>query len=107
MSNTLDWPDGYWTMLIGIVQSVIIDCWSLTKELSELIDRAVNDRTIAKSMEEFFKIKYLVVPTFYTLPKVLKSIEEPPGRPIISGINSPIPNPKCEHICGLFFETTC
>lgn len=43
---------------------------------------------ITKKEFDFMKIDYPTKPVIYTLPKIHKNLEQPPGRPIISGIGS-------------------
>ncbi len=43
---------------------------------------------LTKKEFDFLKIEYPIIPTFYTLPKIHKSLENPPGRPIVSRIGS-------------------
>ncbi|CAH2283313.1 Hypothetical predicted protein, partial [Pelobates cultripes] len=37
---------------------------------------------------EFLNVKFPKIPVFYVLPKVHKNADNPPGRPIVSGIGS-------------------
>lgn len=43
---------------------------------------------ITKRELDFLKIKNPVISTFYTLPKIHKHLELPPGCPIVAGIGS-------------------
>ncbi|XP_075208158.1 uncharacterized protein LOC142313057 [Anomaloglossus baeobatrachus] len=43
---------------------------------------------ISKKELDFLSVRSPVVPTFYMLPKVHKSLLKPPGRPIVAGIGS-------------------
>ncbi|CAJ0961209.1 unnamed protein product [Ranitomeya imitator] len=55
-------------------------------QLERLLSRAWIQGIINKKDLDFLSTSYPVVPTFYMLPKVHKSITRPPGRPIVSGI---------------------
>ncbi|XP_069601416.1 uncharacterized protein [Ranitomeya imitator] len=54
--------------------------------LDRLLKNAHAQNIINKRELDFLTVKHPVVPTFYMLPKVYKSVTEPPGRPIVSGI---------------------
>lgn len=57
-------------------------------EFLELLDMAKTNNVIDKPTWKFLQISFPVTPTFYALPKIHKHATNPPGRPIISGINS-------------------
>ncbi|CAJ0933919.1 unnamed protein product [Ranitomeya imitator] len=57
-------------------------------QLEEIIYSALDNNTITKKEADFLTTPTPVIPTFYALPKVHKSLVEPPGRPIVSGIGS-------------------
>uniref|UniRef100_A0A8C5MLR3 Reverse transcriptase domain-containing protein n=1 Tax=Leptobrachium leishanense TaxID=445787 RepID=A0A8C5MLR3_9ANUR len=57
-------------------------------ELGNLLEEAVNIGIITKENFDFLYPKYPLTQIFYFLPKVHKNIRSPPGRPIISGIDS-------------------
>ncbi|KAM5191587.1 WD repeat-containing protein 64 [Mantella aurantiaca] len=56
-------------------------------DFEKIIFKAHTDTLINIKTWEFLKIKEPKIPTFYALPKTHKSLSNPPGRPIISGIN--------------------
>ncbi|CAJ0945347.1 unnamed protein product [Ranitomeya imitator] len=56
-------------------------------KLDQLIGRAAGRGILNKKEVDFLITDFPVVPTFYLLPNVHKSLENPPGRPIVSGIN--------------------
>lgn len=56
--------------------------------LTDLITEANRLGVIDYNMTEFLSIKFPIVPVFYTLPKILKGIIPPPGRPIVSSFES-------------------
>ncbi|XP_030043886.1 vomeronasal type-2 receptor 26-like [Microcaecilia unicolor] len=43
---------------------------------------------LTKKEKEFLQVKHPVIHTIYMLPKIHKSLENPPGRPIVSGNGS-------------------
>ncbi|XP_077132097.1 uncharacterized protein LOC143787335 [Ranitomeya variabilis] len=55
---------------------------SLDRLLSNVLVRGIID----KKELDYLIVKFPVTPTFYMLPKVHKSLSNPPGRPIVSGI---------------------
>ncbi|OCT84789.1 hypothetical protein XELAEV_18022946mg [Xenopus laevis] len=57
-------------------------------KLFTLVDQARLNVIIDQNTCDFLKVKHPRIPTFYTLPKVHKSIRDPPGRPIVSGCGS-------------------
>ncbi|KAM4016291.1 uncharacterized protein ACNLHF_002679 isoform 2-T3 [Anomaloglossus baeobatrachus] len=63
-------------------------------ELLAILQKAYDEGIIPKSVFEGLIQEHPVTPTIYFLPKIHKSIEQPPGRPIVSGNNS-----LCEPIC--------
>ncbi len=61
----------------------------ITKErLKELLLTAKDIGWISKQEHDFLLCQHPRIPTFYMLPKVHKSLESPPGRPIISSNGS-------------------
>lgn len=61
---------------------------NMKRELSELLDNAKTQNWISKKEYEFLIYQTPRIPSFYMLPKVHKNLENPPGRPIISGNDS-------------------
>ncbi|XP_069609107.1 uncharacterized protein [Ranitomeya imitator] len=57
------------------------------RKLDHLIGQAAGRGTLSKKEVDFLTTEFPVIPTFYLLPKVHKSLVDPPGRPIVSGIN--------------------
>ncbi|XP_077129882.1 uncharacterized protein LOC143785095 [Ranitomeya variabilis] len=55
-------------------------------QLDKLITGAFATGTINKRERDYLITTYPAIPTFYLVPKVHKSIDRPPGRPIISGL---------------------
>lgn len=60
----------------------------LLRELKSILDHGLNDGIISKNQYDFLLPEFPVTPVLYTLPKVHKSLSNPPGRPIVSGTNS-------------------
>ncbi|XP_063306958.1 kinesin-like protein KIFC3 [Pelobates fuscus] len=58
------------------------------KELEDLLTLGKEKEIIDSKIFSYLFLKAPRIPTFYFLPKVHKSATHPPGRPIISGINS-------------------
>lgn len=57
-------------------------------DYTQLIKKAFETKIINKKELEFLTPQNPIMPIYYHLPKVHKSITNPPGRPIISGIGS-------------------
>ncbi|XP_077149389.1 uncharacterized protein LOC143812038 [Ranitomeya variabilis] len=67
--------------------------WVFKEKLDSLIQGAMREGTLNKREADFLLTKYPVVPTFYIMPKVHKSLTLPPGRPIVSGIGGIMERP--------------
>lgn len=52
----------------------------------KLLTAAKNYATISKPEYDFMSAQHPVAPTFYILAKIHKSLENPPGKPIVAGI---------------------
>lgn len=59
-----------------------------TKELKILLDEALLEKVITKNEYYFLYNRHAVTPHFYHIPKIHKSLTNPPGRPIIAGMDS-------------------
>ncbi|XP_063302472.1 extracellular calcium-sensing receptor-like [Pelobates fuscus] len=57
-------------------------------ELKDLLEEALTNNIVDTNIYKFIFQEHPRIPTFYFLPKVHKSKTNPPGRPIISGIDS-------------------
>ncbi|XP_069615962.1 uncharacterized protein [Ranitomeya imitator] len=66
-------------------------------KLDRLLDSAFTMSIINKRERDFMTNHHPRVPTFYLLPKVHKSVQTPPGRPIVSGIGGLLERP-CTYI---------
>lgn len=58
------------------------------RELEKLIDKGFSKDLINKKEKAFLVPMAPRIPVIYFLPKILKSLDNPPGRPIISGLDS-------------------
>lgn len=58
------------------------------KEIHDVLQCLFERGEINKNELDFMKVDHPITPVIYTLPKIHKNIENPPGRPIISGIGS-------------------
>uniref|UniRef100_A0A8C5WDK8 Reverse transcriptase domain-containing protein n=1 Tax=Leptobrachium leishanense TaxID=445787 RepID=A0A8C5WDK8_9ANUR len=82
------------------------------KEINEKIDNYANKGEelgiLSKNESDFLRIKFPKVPIFYYLPKIHKHPVDPPGRPIISSINSPSSNLSqyIDHLLQPFVKST-
>ncbi|XP_053571215.1 uncharacterized protein LOC128661075 [Bombina bombina] len=57
-------------------------------ELLHILNKARKNGIISKKEFDYLYIKFPKIPVFYYIPKSYKNMEDPPGRPIISGIGS-------------------
>lgn len=55
------------------------------KEFYSLVDSAYLYNTINKQTWDYIRASHSSISTFYSLPKIHKDKEHPPGRPIVSG----------------------
>lgn len=69
----------------------------MKRELEEILNNARMQGWITDLEKDFLLNNNPKIPTFYMLPKVHKNLENPPGRPIISGIDS-ISEPPSQYI---------
>lgn len=60
----------------------------LNKSLDRLLSDAKDELILTKEEIPFIKIEGASKPHFYHIPKIHKCLKSPPGRPIISGVNS-------------------
>ncbi|XP_073412618.1 uncharacterized protein [Dendrobates tinctorius] len=56
--------------------------------IDEVLDRYLTLKTIDSKTVTFLKNSNPVIPVFYTLPKIHKSLLKPPGRPIVASTDS-------------------
>lgn len=74
----------------------------IQEKLSTLLASATKDGILTKKEKYFIQIPIPSTPFFYHLPKLHKSTTNPPGRPIISGINGPTCN--LSHFIDLYLK---
>ncbi|CAJ0928078.1 unnamed protein product [Ranitomeya imitator] len=53
-----------------------------------MIDEAFYSGTIDSKLAKYLKVEHPLVPILYTLPKIHRDLQRPPGRPIVSGRGS-------------------
>lgn len=58
------------------------------RDLSSLIQKGINKNILSKKESRYLVPDTCRVPIIYTIPKIHKNAEAPPGRPIINGIQS-------------------
>ena len=61
---------------------------SFQREVFTFLDNAKTNGFISKPEFDFLYCQHPIRPVFYTLPKIHKSLVDPPGRPIVSQMNS-------------------
>lgn len=62
----------------------------LVQNLNSKLDDAMEGGLLTKRECEYLSVEDYNIPTFYCIPKVHKSLEKPPGRPIVSAIRGPL-----------------
>ncbi|XP_073408530.1 uncharacterized protein [Dendrobates tinctorius] len=67
---------------------------SFSLSLQRILVRALEGGIITKTVFEGLMVRTPKTPTFYLLPKIHKDAVEPPGRPIVSGIEG-----LCDPVC--------
>ena len=53
-----------------------------------VLDGYLSSGQITKKEHDFLAIQHPKIATFYTLPKLHKNVTQPPGRPIVAGIDA-------------------
>lgn len=64
----------------------------LNKRIYNLLMEGLSKQVISKDEFRFLNIQQPNIPGFYHLPKIHKDLTNPPGRPIVTGINSATSN---------------
>ncbi|CAJ0931436.1 unnamed protein product [Ranitomeya imitator] len=96
-----------YTQLIHIYRYRTFQPFDIEKEIKKLVTHYQQLGTIDKKLGEFLIKKHPVIPVFYTLPKIHKDLQKPPGHPIVASTNS-ILSPLAitlEKCCLLWFPS--
>lgn len=59
--------------------------WNIEKKVKGILERDFQEGIIDQKLKEFLLVKHPVIPMLYLLPKIHKSLNKPPGCPIVSG----------------------
>ncbi|KAM5171926.1 LOW QUALITY PROTEIN: DNA-directed RNA polymerase III subunit RPC2 [Mantella aurantiaca] len=62
----------------------------LVKMINDTLRLAKSEGLLGRRDFEYLLVREYSIPTFYVLPKIHKNPQRPPGRPIVSGIDSPL-----------------
>lgn len=62
----------------------------IVNELNYLLSLALEEKLITRREFNFLRVSKFNTPTFYIIPKLHKSLHNPPGRPIVSAVNGPL-----------------
>lgn len=62
--------------------------WDFEKKLLQIVNKAHHDHLIDDKLCTFLIVSNLITPVLYLLPKIHKTLIDPPGRPIVSGKGS-------------------
>ncbi|XP_068114979.1 uncharacterized protein [Hyperolius riggenbachi] len=57
--------------------------------VNQWVDDAVEEGVLDEKEESFLRVGTYRIPVFYLIPKIHKSLNRPPGRPIVSAIDGP------------------
>uniref|UniRef100_A0A8C5PDK2 Reverse transcriptase domain-containing protein n=1 Tax=Leptobrachium leishanense TaxID=445787 RepID=A0A8C5PDK2_9ANUR len=60
----------------------------LEKLIDTVISEALTQNIIDEDLYKYLKKEHAILPVFYVLPKIHKSLENPPGRPIVASTDS-------------------
>ncbi|CAJ0964081.1 unnamed protein product [Ranitomeya imitator] len=66
--------------------------FEIARKIKPIVGEALEKQIIDKDLSEFLIIEHPTTPVMYILPKIHKFLEDPTGRPIVSGCNSILPN---------------
>lgn len=62
--------------------------WGVRKQLENILKLALKEGIITRDLFEFLLPPHTKTPVLYTLPKIHKNSQSPPGHPIVSGRDS-------------------
>lgn len=62
--------------------------FKLKRKIGDWLKKGIKKDILDKKEAKYLNLRAPKIPVMYQLPKMHKSKETPPGRPIISGINS-------------------
>ncbi|CAJ0959417.1 unnamed protein product [Ranitomeya imitator] len=62
--------------------------FNIMGEIKKCLQEAVNKKLIDQELMDYLSIEFPRTPVLYTTPKIHKSLIDPPGRPIVSGVDS-------------------
>lgn len=65
---------------------------SLVGTLNTKLKLGLEAGLLSKKEYNYLKVENYTIPTFYIIPKLHKSLSQPPRRPIVSAINGPLEN---------------
>ncbi|CAJ0940330.1 unnamed protein product [Ranitomeya imitator] len=68
--------------------TVIMDRFMYQKKINHILEQAVVSVIINKKTQQFLIKSDPIIPVFYTLPKIHKRLDNPPGRPIVASTDS-------------------
>ena len=71
-------------------------------QIKEVVDKMLADEEITEKTHRYLITNCDRTPEFYLLPKIHKSLVNPPGRPIISGNDSP--TEKISHLVDIILQ---
>lgn len=71
--------------------------FKIAKKIQTLLDHNLDKGVIDKTTQKYLKIEHPITPVFYHLPKIHKSLHNPPGRPIVASTDS-ILSPLAKHL---------
>lgn len=63
---------------------------TLINTLNNKLKLGMESGLLTKKEYFFLRAEDITIPTFYTIPKLHKSLTRPPGRPIVSAIKDPL-----------------
>lgn len=66
--------------------------WSIKTKVEKILQEAMSSGIIDQKVKSFLTIEHPVTPVLYVLPKIHKTLDNPPGRPIVSGRGSVLNN---------------